>query len=333
MPDITDENAENMFRFYTLNQRDVDNMLNNEVYNSERSSKSPTESLKYNIRKNLNSTQTQFRSSSSQPLKKGDKLLARLTNAVESGKPSEFEYWDFGEGVKKQRLSKSIQYEANHFQSVVKSLKSKHDKTIKNRTQLFLTTTFHENFEKKKSEASINAERERSMLEKSLKENSTYKVGFKLLDVSNNSDHMIHSIAKETTPSNTLKKEYSHLLSYGAVMNKSQKCELNRVFNIEQSKGNMKSDRVSTQQSRLTESNKNDHLILPSIECSQLAVKRKSSVDTKLRNSATQQTSNTNRDLRPAARHAKDKLVPVKSTAMPCHAKKCNLTLLHYLNI
>lgn len=269
VPTITERNAEDIFKFYTLNQREIDTVLKNDIYQDEKSQVQIAETDRVLTRQNMKKAEEQS-SFRQQSMKRGEKVLARLANAVEASKPSEFEYWDFGRGETKQRLTKSVKYKGKHFEGVVKSLKICHDKSVNKKSHIFLTTTFHENFAKKKSEASIHVEKERSLNVTKLQREFKRR-----LDISTNSDRQERSFGIESNPSKALRQTYGHLLTYGVGSKKrSQVEELQRVFKLDQPQDTNKSEKLSTQQSRVVDKNK---FTLPQINCSQLTVGRKAS--------------------------------------------------------
>lgn len=155
---VGERNANELFKFYTLHQREVENSLKMSIYANEDNEhstkikpiakKSEIDSKSF-IEKNPENLIEVRRSAAKT---KGDKILDRMAKACKNHKPQEFEYWDFGYQGRKQLKKSSQNYTSQNFKGIVDSIRScsKNSTTELSKTprMVIIKSTFHENMAK-----------------------------------------------------------------------------------------------------------------------------------------------------------------------------------------
>jgi hypothetical protein len=155
VPSVDDKNVDEIFKFYTLHQREVERALKKSVYADEKSSKDPfrKHASMPNIHARRVSTDLKYDLITGDKKSilgetKGTKVLDRLAKALDIQKPPEFEFWDFGYQSKKSLVKSSTHFDSSSFKgilgSLVKSL-SKNSSEMSKKPSIVLKTTFHEN--------------------------------------------------------------------------------------------------------------------------------------------------------------------------------------------
>lgn len=168
---VGEENVNQIFKFYTLHQRDIENSLKHSVYGHD---EEPSYREKSIFSKSTTFPKGQPKETpqelSTEPKKKsvikikGDKVLDRMARACEHGKPLEFEYWDFGYQSRKELKKSGRKYISQNFKGLVDSIKSCGGNSDVSKTPkaVIIRSTFHENMAKSRVDTKSHRDNESS---------------------------------------------------------------------------------------------------------------------------------------------------------------------------
>jgi hypothetical protein len=157
IPSVGENNANEIFKFYTLHQREVERTLKMSVYAAEQ------EPLRDSLQRHSSMPNIRERQSSTEskgdPITvgnmsvlwktRGQKVLDRMAKACEFHRPPDFEYWDFGYQSRKSMKKSSRQFLSTNFGKIVESVRSltkKASEMSKIPKGTILISTFHENY-------------------------------------------------------------------------------------------------------------------------------------------------------------------------------------------
>ena len=176
---VNEKNANQIFKFYTLHQRDVENSLKLSVYAQDNSVSKP-EPQKHDTPRpssieGRSSSEPRLETTtevslSALPKTRGEKVLDRMAKACAFNKPPEFEYWDFGYQGRKTLVKTGRHYSSRNFKKVLSSLQSCNKELSKTPNKILIRSTFHENMAKSRVDSKTAKGNETS----SIKMETTY---------------------------------------------------------------------------------------------------------------------------------------------------------------